>query len=73
MAASCQNKFFPGQIIVSLASQPTNRTISLWALAQTIATDAQQFTAAAVSSLVCAHFLFSAFLVLKEAEEAAIG
>jgi hypothetical protein len=51
MAASCQNKFGLDQIINFLASWPTNQTIRLWALAQTITTAAQQFPAAASSGL----------------------
>jgi hypothetical protein len=51
MAASCQNKFGFGQIINFLASRPTNRNISLWALAQTTTTAAQQFPAAASPGL----------------------
>ena len=51
MAESCQYMFVFGQIIVSLASRPTNRNIRLWALAQTITAAAQQFPAAASSGL----------------------
>jgi hypothetical protein len=40
-----------GQIIILLASRPTNRSISLWPLAQTIMIAAQQFPAAASSGL----------------------
>jgi len=43
--------FVFGQIIISLASRPTNRNIRLWALAQTITAAAQQFPAAASSGL----------------------
>jgi hypothetical protein len=43
--------FVFGQIIISLASRPTNRNICLWALAQTITTAAQQFPAAASPGL----------------------
>jgi hypothetical protein len=40
-----------GHIIIFLASRPTNRSISLWPLAQTITIAAQQFPAAASSGL----------------------
>jgi hypothetical protein len=43
--------FVFGQIIIFLASRPTNRGISLWPLAKTIAIAAQQFPAAASSGL----------------------
>jgi hypothetical protein len=43
--------FVSGQIIIFLASRPTNRNISLCPLAQTITIAAQQFPAVASSGL----------------------
>jgi hypothetical protein len=51
MAASWQDMFVFGQIIIFLARRPTNRNVSLGPLTQNITIAARRFPAAASSGL----------------------